>query len=84
MHALVSLRQKFSGRRFRDIRISWLIRSTCVKGLKLMGRSTMTSKMLTRANMIEMVPDRFELSTMSSFVFSKVSAMPSTMLSRPF
>jgi hypothetical protein len=40
--------------------------------------------MLTRAKIIEMVPERFELSTMSSFVFLKVSAMPSTMLSRPF
>jgi len=52
--------------------------------LKLMGRSTMTRRILTRAKMIEMVPDMFELSKMSSFVFSRVSAMPSIMLSRPF
>ena len=49
-----------------------------------MGRSTITSRMLTRAKMIEIVPDRFELSKMSSFVFSRLSAMPSTILSRPF
>lgn len=62
MQAFVSFLQKFSGKRFMDMRISWLMRSTCVSGLKLMGSKIITKRMLTSAKIIEIVPARLELS----------------------
>ena len=52
--------------------------------MKLIGRRTITSKMLTRAKMIEIVPDWFELSSISSRVRVKVLLIPPTIVSRPF